>query len=52
VCSTIHVKFTLGRSPKVKDSIEDLFKKETWLGSVHDGFRVRVIGTIAASGDT
>jgi hypothetical protein len=44
------VKSILGVGPKVKDSIEDPFKLVTWLGSVHDGFRVRVIGTIAASG--
>jgi len=44
------VKSILGVGPMVKDSIEDLFKYETWLGSVHNGFHVRVLGTIAASG--
>jgi hypothetical protein len=44
------VKSILGVGPKVKDSIEDPFNWETWLGSVHDGFRVRVIGMIAALG--
>jgi hypothetical protein len=34
----------------VKDSIKDLFKYETWLGSVHNGFHIRILGTIAASG--
>jgi hypothetical protein len=42
VCSTVRVKSILGVGPKVKDSIEDPFKWETWLGSVHDRFRVRV----------
>jgi hypothetical protein len=50
VCLLVRVKSILGRSPKVKDSIEDPFKYETWLGSVHDGFRVRVIGMIMSSG--
>jgi len=50
VCLTIRVKSILGVGPKVKYSIEDPFKYETWLGSVHDGFRVRVIGTIATLG--
>jgi hypothetical protein len=30
----------LGRSPKVKESIEDHFKYETSLGGVHVGLRV------------
>jgi hypothetical protein len=50
VCSTVRVKSILGVGHKVKDFIEDPFKYETWLGSVQNGFRVRVIGTIAASG--
>jgi hypothetical protein len=50
VCSIVRVKSILGRSPKVNDSIKDPFKQETWLGSVHDGFRVKVIGMIATSG--
>jgi hypothetical protein len=40
VWSTVRVKSILGVGPKVKDSIKDPFKKETWLGSVHDGLRV------------
>jgi hypothetical protein len=50
VCLTIRVKSILRVGPKVNDSIEDPFKLETWLESVHDGFRVRAIGTIAVSG--
>jgi hypothetical protein len=50
VYSTVCVKSILGVGHKVKDSIEGPFKWETWLRSVHDRFRVRVIGTIAASG--
>jgi len=42
VCSTVRVKSILGIGPKVKESIEDPFKYETWLGSVHDGLRVKV----------
>jgi hypothetical protein len=44
VCSTVRVKSILVVGPKVKESIEDPFKYETWLGSVHDGLRVRVKG--------
>jgi hypothetical protein len=36
--------------PKVKDSIEDPFKYETWLGRVRVGLHIRVLDTIAASG--
>jgi hypothetical protein len=42
MCSLFHVKSITGVDPKVKDSIEDPFKYETWLGSIHDGLRVRV----------
>jgi hypothetical protein len=49
VCSLFCVKFILGVSPKVKDSIEDSFKYETWLGSVHDGLPVRVKGMTTVS---
>jgi hypothetical protein len=48
VCSTVHVKSILGVGHKVKDSIEDPFKYETWLRRIHDVFCVKVIGTIAA----
>jgi len=50
VCLTVRMKSILGIGHKVNDSIEDPFKYETWLGSIHDEFCVRVIGTIAASG--
>jgi hypothetical protein len=43
------MKFILRVYHKVNDFIEDPFKYETWLESVHNEFRVRVIGTIAAS---
>jgi hypothetical protein len=43
------MKSILGVGPKVKDSIEDPFKSETWLGSVHDGLCVRVKGMTTAS---
>jgi hypothetical protein len=46
----VHVKSSLGMNPKPKDSIEDPFRYETWLGSVHIGLHVRVQGTIIASG--
>jgi predicted transcriptional regulator len=49
VCTLFRVKSILGVDPKVKDSIEDPFKKETWLGSVHDGLHVRVKGMTTAS---
>jgi len=44
------VKSILGVSPKVKDSIKDPFKYETWLGSIHDGLRVIVKGMTTAIG--
>jgi hypothetical protein len=42
------VKSILRISPKVKESIEDPLKYETWLGSVHDGLHVRVKGMTTA----
>jgi hypothetical protein len=44
------VKSILGRSPKVKESIEDPFKYVTWLGGIHVGLRVGVENTITAYG--
>jgi hypothetical protein len=44
------VKSILGVGPKVKDSIEDPFRLETWLGSVRVGLHVREQGTTTASG--
>jgi hypothetical protein len=44
------LKSILGRSPKVNDSIENLFKYVTGLGGVCIGLRVRVQGTTTASG--
>jgi hypothetical protein len=36
LCDLINLlKSSLGRSPKLKESIEDLFRREVWLGSVH-----------------
>jgi hypothetical protein len=35
---------------KVKDSIEDPFRWETWLGGARVGLHVRVQGTTTASG--
>jgi hypothetical protein len=49
-CSLFVLKSILGRSPKVKESIEDPFKSDARLGGVHVGLRVRVQDTIAASG--
>jgi hypothetical protein len=42
------LKSILGKSPKVKDFIEDPFKQVTWLGGVHIGLCVRVQGTTTA----
>jgi hypothetical protein len=36
------VKSFLGVGPKVKESIKDPFKYETWLGSIQDGLCVIV----------
>jgi len=46
----LHLKSILGVGPKVKDSIEDPFRYETWLGSVRVGLHVREQGTTTASG--
>jgi hypothetical protein len=36
LCDLINpLKSSLGRSSKVKESIEDPFRKETWLGGIH-----------------
>jgi hypothetical protein len=50
VCSTVRVKFILGVGPKVKESIKNPFRWKIWLGSVHDGLRVRVKGMTTAYG--
>jgi hypothetical protein len=44
------VKSILGIGLKVKESIKNAFKYETWLGSVHDGLRVIVKGMITVIG--
>jgi hypothetical protein len=49
-CCYAELKSILGVGPKVKDSIEDPFKWETWLGSVRVGLHVRVHGTTTAKG--
>jgi hypothetical protein len=46
----VRVKSILEVGPKVKDSIKDPFKYETWLGSVHDVFRVIVKSVTTAIG--
>jgi hypothetical protein len=52
VCAVVafKLKFILGVGPKVKDSIEDPFMYETWLGGVRVGLHVREQGTTTASG--
>jgi hypothetical protein len=35
VCDLINLKSNFGRSPKLKESIEDPFRQEVWLGNVH-----------------
>jgi hypothetical protein len=50
VCFLVPMKSIIGRSPKVKESIENPFKWETWLRGIHVGLRVRVLDTIATSG--
>jgi len=42
------VKSILGVCPKVKESIKNPFRWKTWLGSVHDGLRVKVKGMTTA----
>jgi hypothetical protein len=46
----VRVKSILGVGPKVKESMKDPFKFETWLRSVHDGLRVIVKGMITVIG--
>jgi hypothetical protein len=51
VCATfVRVKSILGVGPKVKEFIKDLFKHETWLGSVYNGLRAIVKGMTTALG--
>jgi hypothetical protein len=52
VCAVavLNLKSILGVGPKVKDSIEDPFRLETWLGGIRVGLHVRVQGTTTASG--
>jgi hypothetical protein len=50
VCSIVHVKSILGVDPKVKESIKNSFRSKIWLGSIHDGLRVRVKGITIAEG--
>jgi hypothetical protein len=49
VCDLINLKSSLKRSPKLKESIEDPFRQEVWLGSVHVLVRVRVKSMTTAS---
>jgi hypothetical protein len=51
VCAVaaLNLKSILGFDPKVKDSIEDSFRLETWLGSVRVRLHVGVQGTTTAS---
>jgi hypothetical protein len=42
MCSKVRVKSILGVGPKVNESIKNPFRWKIWLGSVHDGLRVRV----------
>jgi hypothetical protein len=44
-CCYTELKSILGVGPRVKDSIEDPFKYETWLGGIRVGLHVRVQGT-------
>jgi hypothetical protein len=44
------VKSILGVGLKVKKSIKDPFKYETWLGNVHHGLRVIVKGMTTTIG--
>jgi hypothetical protein len=45
----VDLKSILRVGPKVKDSIEDPFRYEIWLGGVRIGLHVRVQGTTTAS---
>jgi hypothetical protein len=49
-CCALQLKSILGDDPKIKDSIEDPFRLETWLGSVRVGLHVREQGTTITSG--
>jgi hypothetical protein len=48
MCSSVRVKSILGVGPKVKESIKNPFEWNIWLGSVHDGLRIRVKGMTTA----
>jgi hypothetical protein len=48
--AVLQLKSILGDRPKIKDSIEDPFRYETWLGSIRVGLHVREQGTTTASG--
>jgi hypothetical protein len=52
VCAVpvLKLKSVLGVGPKVKDSIEDPFRQETWLRGVRVGLDIREQGTTTASG--
>jgi hypothetical protein len=50
VCSIVRVKSILGVGSKVKESIKNSFRGKIWLGSVHNGLRVRVKGMTIAYG--
>jgi hypothetical protein len=51
VCAVavLNLKSILKVGPKIKDSIEDPFRKETWLGGVRVGLHVREQGKTTAS---
>jgi hypothetical protein len=44
------LKSILGVGPKVKDSIEDPFRPETWLGGVRVGLHIREQGMTTTLG--
>jgi len=47
-CCCVDLKSILEVGPKVKDSIKDPFRYETWLGDVRVGLHVRVQGMTTA----
>jgi hypothetical protein len=49
VVAALNLKSILGVGLKVKDSIEDPFRYETWLGGLRVGLHVREQGTTTAS---
>jgi hypothetical protein len=49
VVAALNLKSILGVGPKVKNSIEDPLRYETWLGGVRVRLHVRVQGTTTAS---